>query len=199
MSGPTMETIASNQWRAEIRASIHYLRTIRPLAERIASEHAAWARFIGNASSPHGTMRPREQALGANRFALTFATLRGRLKRATPTGSCATLHESALAWAEALDLLATAVPAALERGSIVELRSIGREAGEAQMRLRIFQRTHAKTVAALKRMFLARPRPPRRPRRVMPVGRARASAPTALPLPPWRRPRPALARRVADL
>jgi len=192
-----METIPSSQWRAEIRASVHYLRAIRPIAERIASEHAAWARFIGNAISPHGTMRPREQALGATRFALTFAILRRRLQRVAPTVSCATLHESALAWAEALDLLAAAVPATIESGSIVELRAIGHEAGEAQMRVRIFQRTHASTVASLKRMFLARPRPPRRSRRATRVGPARASAPRVLPLPPWRRPRPALARRVA--
>jgi hypothetical protein len=192
-----METIPPSHWRAEIRASIHYLRTVRPLAERIANEHAAWARFIGTAVSPYGTMRAREQALGASRFAMTFAMLRGRLQRAVPTVSCGSLHDSALAWAEALDLLAAAVPPVLERGSIPDLRAIGREAAEAQMRLRIFQRTHKSTVATLKQMFLARPRPPRRPRRVGRSGPARVSAPRVVSLPPWRRSRPALARRVA--
>src|SRR5207253_733791 len=108
------------------------------------------------------------------------------LQRAAPTTSCGTLHESALAWVEALDLLATAVPPVIESGSIGDLRAIGREADEAQMRLRIFQRTHKSTVASLKKMFLARPRAPRRSRRPARVVRARALAPRVVGLPPWR-------------
>ena len=192
-----METIPSSQWRSEIRASIHYLRTIRPLVERMASEHAAWARFVGNVVSPQGAILPREQALGATRFALTFARLQGRLKRVRPTVSCTTLHEAALAWAEALDLLASAIPPALERGAIDDLRAIGREAGEAQMRLKIFQRTHASTVASLKRMFMARPRAVKRPRPRARIVAAREATPVLMPLPPWRRPRPAPVRRAA--
>src|SRR5262249_43724978 len=102
ISAPRMETIPSSQWRSEIRASIQYLRAIRPLVEGMASEHAAWARFVGNIVSPQGTILPREQVLGATRFALTFARLQARLKRVRPTVSGTTLHEAALAWAEAL-------------------------------------------------------------------------------------------------
>ena len=32
---------ASREWRAQIRASVHYLRTIRPIVQQIAVEHAA--------------------------------------------------------------------------------------------------------------------------------------------------------------
>src|SRR5436190_2070122 len=113
-----MESIPRSQWRAQIRASVHYLRTIRPLVQRVAVEHAAWARFVTTAVSPSGSMPRSEQAVRAARFALTFAGLRGRLQHTTPTASCATLHESALAWVEALDLLATAVPPAIDTGVI---------------------------------------------------------------------------------
>jgi hypothetical protein len=196
-----METIPRSQWRAEIRASVDYLRIIRPLVQQIAAEHAAWARFVGTAASPTGSMSRREQSMGALRFAISFAGLRGRLQRAGPSLSCATLHESALGLVEALDLLASAVPPALDTGSIHELRAIGREAGEAQLRLRIFQRTHAATIASLKQMFAARPRtrtlrPVRRGPHVASVKHAPRA--TVVNLPPWRRPRPAMVRRAAS-
>jgi hypothetical protein len=199
-----METNAARDLRAQLRATVHYLRTIRPIVQRVATEHAAWVRLLGTALSSPGTAAPRELLTAARFLAASIATLREQLQRAVPTSSCATLHVSAIAWVETLDLLATALPGAVETGAPGELRELAREANEAQIRLKLFQRTHATTVMALKQRFAARPRIGRAPRRIVPIKRHGATRPHAAPapvtpvnLPPWRRPRPPLPRRVA--
>jgi hypothetical protein len=198
-----METNAARDLRAQLRASVHYLRTIRPIVQRIATEHAAWVRFVGTALSAAGSAPQRELLTGARFLAASITSLREQLQRAVPTSSCATLHVSAVAWVETLDLLASALPAAVETGAAGELRELAREANEAQFRLRLFQRTHATTVTSLKQRFAARPGIARRPRPIVPIKRIAAArahaAPPLVNVPPWRRPRPAPPRRVAGL
>jgi hypothetical protein len=171
--------VAGGDRRAQIHAVVSYLRRLRAVVQAGATEHSRWVRFIGTTASVLRTA-PRltdstdvTTALG---YAERFGKLRRHLSGLTPPITCMPLQDAATSWLEALDLLSSAVPPALERKSPKEMDALVREASEAQIRIRTVQRVHEKTVAAMNVMFRSRPTVPRRaPRPAKPVARKPAA------------------------
>jgi hypothetical protein len=157
--------------RRQIREAIRYLKTLRLIVERGAAGHARWTPFIAKTASmlrmAPNSLGPSESTTAAH-LARVFSTLHGSLGQLTPPPHCDHLHNAAGGWLEALDLLAAAVLPAIEGKSVPELEAIVRAASEPQIKLRSFQRVHAKTMAHLGRMYRARPKPTKR------IGRPRA-------------------------
>ena len=180
--------------RAEIRQVVHYLRQLRKTVQRAAADHSAWAYFVGSLAS---RLRMAPEIAGARdvekatRYAMGFSAMLHRLRALQPAQNCLAAHEAAIGWLEALDLLAEAVPIAIQARSVKDLDAIAREASEARIRLRTFERLHTQSLTTLRRLVHNRPRvraPRVRLAAPRPATPTPPRAPTAAPLPPWRRP-----------
>ena len=160
--------MAGGERRAQIHAVVSYLRRLRAVVQAGATEHSRWARFVGTTASVLRTsprLTDSSDVRSAYGFADRFAKLHHHLNGLVPPSTCIPLHDAAVSWLEALDLLSNAVPPCLQRKAVKELEALAREASEAQIRLRTFQRVHVKTVAAMNEMFRTRPTARRGPSR----------------------------------
>ena len=147
--------------RAVIRESVSYLRAIRSIVQSCAAEHAHWVQFIASTASTARAgilwQRPSNQRVAA-RYSMVFTMYGNRARAMHAPEYCGAAHQALSGWIEALDLLSNAYHIALEAKNGSSLVEIVREAHEAQLRLRTFQRTYDRTVAGVRQMFKDRPR-----------------------------------------
>ena len=148
--------------RAVIRESVSYLRAIRSIVQACAAEHAHWVQFIASTASTARAgilwQHPSDQRVAA-RYSMIFTMYGNRVRAMHAPDYCGATHQSLAGWiGEALDLLSNAYHMALEARNGTSLVEIVREAHEAQLRLRTFQRTYDRTVAGVRQMFKDRPR-----------------------------------------
>ncbi len=147
--------------RAVIRESVAYLRATRSIVQSVAAEHANWVQFIASTASTARAgvlwQRPSDQLVAA-RYSMIFTMYGNRVKAMHAPDYCRSVQESLARWVEALDLLSNAYHSALELKNGQALVEIVREAHEAQLRLRTFQRTYERTVVGVRQLFKNRPR-----------------------------------------
>jgi hypothetical protein len=151
---------------------------LRQLVTRTAVEHANWIKFIAeSASLLRASPSPWRKADPevARRYAAAFEKYGAFLRGLTVPSYCVPLHRYACAWLESLETLSAAIGPTVEAGDPNELDALVRKSSEAQIRLRTFQRMHARTIEGIKKLFQDRPRPvPKPTQRRTPTAGARA-------------------------
>ena len=99
--------------RAQLRAIVRYLRTVREVVKRGAAEHSRWVHFIAEAASllrrpPSPHLKPDRAK--AHKYAVYFHQYGRFLAQQKPPAYCAPLHDSSNGTSVNVPLSVTVTP-----------------------------------------------------------------------------------------